>query len=133
MPEIKTGPELVGRECPECGQDLVIRWGRNGKFIGCSTFPKCRYTEPWLEKIGVRCPDDGGDLIERKTRKGRTFYGCGNYPECEFTSWQRPLSKPCPNCGGLVVISNKQHARCIQCEEQFQRDLFLDDNVSISA
>jgi DNA topoisomerase I len=80
MPEMKTGPEPIGRLCPECGHDLVIRWGRYGKFISCSNFPDCRYTEAWLEKIGVRCPQDGGDIVERKTRKGRVFFGCANYP-----------------------------------------------------
>jgi DNA topoisomerase-1 len=119
MPEVKTGPEKTGRACPECGQDLVIRWGRHGKFIGCSNFPTCRYTEPWLEKIGVHCPLDGGELVERRTRKGRTFYGCANYPECDFTSWKRPLAQPCPHCGGLLVVANKDQAQCIQCERTF--------------
>ncbi|MGF1504199.1 MAG: topoisomerase DNA-binding C4 zinc finger domain-containing protein, partial [Anaerolineae bacterium] len=76
----------VGRERPECGNALIIRWGRYGKFIGCSNFPECRYTEPWLEYIGVSCPcDKGGEIVEKKTRRGRTFYGCSNYPECEWT------------------------------------------------
>ena len=66
---MNTGPEYVGRDCPESGHPLIIRWGRYGKFIGCSDFPKCRYTEPWLEKIGVFCPKDHGDLVERKTRQ----------------------------------------------------------------
>lgn len=119
MPEVKAGPEKVGRACPECEHELVIRWGRHGKFIGCSNFPTCRYTEPWLEKIGVSCPLDGGDLVERRTRKGRTFYGCANYPECDFTSWKRPLPKSCPNCSGLLVIANKDQAQCTQCEQHF--------------
>src|SRR5581483_2723118 len=87
MPVTKSGPEPIGRKCPEDGGELVIRYGRFGKFISCSNFPTCRYTEPWLEKIGVKCPKDGGELVERKTRKGRTFYGCANYPACDFTSW----------------------------------------------
>ncbi|HSA99257.1 MAG TPA: type I DNA topoisomerase, partial [Anaerolineales bacterium] len=80
MPVTKSEPEPIGRKCPEDGGELVIRYGRFGKFISCANFPTCRYTEPWLEKIGVRCPKDGGELVERKTRKGRTFYGCENYP-----------------------------------------------------
>jgi DNA topoisomerase I len=119
MPVAKTGPEPIGRACPECGKDLVIRYGRYGKFISCSGFPECRYTEPWLEKIGVTCPKDGGDIVERKTRKGRTFFGCNNYPNCEFTSWKRPLAKPCPKCRGLLVIANKRDAQCMSCEETF--------------
>ncbi len=121
MPEVKTGPELLGRKCPDCGHELVIRWGRHGKFIGCSNFPACRHTEPWLEKIGVKCPEDGGELVVRKTRKGRVFYGCANYPACEFSSWKLPLPTPCPKCGGLLVADNKTHARCLQCGEQFLR------------
>ena len=122
MPQVNTGPEYVGRDCPETGHPLIIRWGRYGKFIGCSDFPRCRYTEPWLEKIGVLCPKDGGELVERKTRKGRVFYGCANYPACDFTSWKRPLPQPCPNCGGLLVVANKNFAQCTVCEEQVTLD-----------
>ena len=119
IPEQNMGPEPIGRECPECGHDLVVRWGRYGKFISCSNFPECRYTEPWLEKIGVICPKDGGEIVERKTRKGRTFYGCANYPECDFTSWKRPLPAPCPECGGLLVVADKRNAQCLRCETTF--------------
>jgi len=122
MPTTKQGPEPIGRACPQCGHDLVIRFGRYGKFISCSDFPKCRYTEPWLEKIGVSCPNDGGDLVRRKTRKGRTFYGCVNYPECDFTSWKLPLAEPCPKCKGLLIVANKRDAQCLQCEESFPLD-----------
>ncbi len=119
MPVTKSGPEPIGRNCPDCGKELVIRYGRFGKFISCSGFPECRYTEPWLEKIGVLCPTDGGELVERKTRKGRTFFGCINYPNCEFTSWKRPIAKPCPKCNGLLVIANKREAQCLNCSESF--------------
>jgi DNA topoisomerase I len=122
MPEVKTEPESIGRPCPKCGHDLIIRYGRFGKFISCSDFPTCRYTEPWLEKIGVKCPKDGGEIVERKTRNGRTFFGCYNYPECDFTSWKRPISTPCPLCGGLLVIANKNSAQCTQCETMFTLD-----------
>lgn len=119
MPVTKSGPEPIGRNCPDCGKELVIRYGRFGKFISCSGFPECRYTEPWLEKIGVTCPKDSGDLVERKTRKGRTFFGCMNYPNCDFTSWKRPIAKPCPKCNGLLVIANKREAQCTNCSESF--------------
>lgn len=119
MPEVKTEPESLGRQCPECGHELVIRYGRYGKFISCSNFPACRYTEPWLEKIGVKCPLDGGEIVERKTRRGRTFFGCSNYPDCDFTSWKRPIATPCPNCGGTLVTANKNHAQCLKCESTF--------------
>ncbi|MCJ7586133.1 MAG: type I DNA topoisomerase [Anaerolineales bacterium] len=119
MPVTKTGPEPIGRACPDCGKELVIRYGRYGKFISCSGFPDCRHTEPWLEKIGVICPKDGGDIVKRKTRKGRIFYGCNQYPNCDFTSWKRPLPKPCPHCKGVLVIANKREAQCLDCEETF--------------
>jgi DNA topoisomerase-1 len=130
MPEQNMGPEPIGRACPECGHDLVIRWGRYGKFISCSNFPECRYTEAWLEKIGVHCPKDGGDIVERKTRKGRIFYGCANYPACDFTSWKRPLPTPCPECGGMLVIADKRNARCLNCEERFPLDKVTAEEVS---
>ncbi|MDA1329745.1 MAG: type I DNA topoisomerase [Chloroflexi bacterium] len=121
MPETKSEPEYIGRICPTCEEgQLLIKWGRYGKFIGCANFPDCRHTEPWLEKIGVTCPLDGGDLVERRTRKGRTFYGCANYPECEFTSWKKPLPNPCPNCSGTLVIANKNFAQCLDCETQYR-------------
>ena len=125
MPETKTELEKVGRVCPDCGNDLVYRWGRFGKFISCSTFPTCRHTEAILQKIGVVCPQDGGELIERKTRKGRIFYGCANYPGCDFTSWKKPIAKPCtnPECkGGLLVMVNKREAQCISCKTIYHID-----------
>ncbi len=122
IPEMKQEPEPIGRKCPQCGGELVVRWGRYGKFIGCSNFPECRYTEPWLEKIGVKCPQCGGEIVERRTRRGRVFYGCANYPECDFTSWKRPLPTPCPKCGGLLVVANKSSSQCISCGETFPLD-----------
>jgi DNA topoisomerase-1 len=129
MPVVKSGPEPIGRICPEDGGELVIRYGRFGKFISCANFPTCRYTEPWLEKIGIACPKDGGDLVEKKTRKGRTFYGCANYPNCDFTSWKRPLAKPCPKCNGLLVIANKREAQCTNCSESFPLDEIVAEGV----
>ncbi|HSJ89001.1 MAG TPA: type I DNA topoisomerase [Anaerolineales bacterium] len=129
MPVTKSGPEPIGRICPEDGGELVIRYGRFGKFISCSNFPTCRYTEPWLEKIGIQCPKDGGELVERKTRKGRTFYGCENYPSCDFTSWKRPLKVPCPKCGGLLVIANKREAQCTNCQETFLLEAIVPETV----
>ncbi len=125
IPENKSGPEPIGRACPECGKDLVIRWGRFGKFISCSGFPDCRHTEPWLEKTGVTCPKDGGEIVERKTRKNRVFYGCANYPTCDFTSWKQPIATPCPDCSGLLVIANKNQAQCLKCEHMFNLDDIL--------
>jgi DNA topoisomerase-1 len=128
MPEKKAEPQKVGRQCPKCGHDLIIRWGRYGKFISCSNFPDCRYTEPYLEKIGMKCPKCGeGDVVERKTRKGRKFYGCSRYPDCDFTSWKRPVPEPCPNCGGTLTIANKREVKCLDCEESFLQDEVLEE------
>ena len=119
MPETKMEPEKIGKACPKCGHDLVIKWGRFGKFISCSNYPECKYTEPYLEKIGVECPKDGGEIVVRKTRKGRIFYGCENYPNCDFTSWKRPTNHVCPSCSGVLAIKNKNEYQCINCEETF--------------
>jgi DNA topoisomerase-1 len=93
MPAMKQA-ETIARDCPVCGGQLVIKYGRFGKFIGCSNHPQCTHTEPYLELTGVSCPkcgtSDGGELVERKTRKGRTFYGCSRYPACDFSAWQLP-------------------------------------------
>ncbi|MEW6717112.1 MAG: type I DNA topoisomerase [Chloroflexota bacterium] len=119
IPVEKAELEKIGRECPKCNHDLVIRWGRYGKFVSCSSFPDCRYTEAWLEKIGVQCPQDGGELVVRKTRKGRIFYGCAKYPECDFSTWNRPLPTSCPDCGGLLVVKNKRTSQCLVCETEY--------------
>ncbi len=124
VPNVELEDPKLHRDCPSCGTEdsLIIRWGKYGKFVGCANFPECRYTEPWLEKIGIDCPVDQGELVERKTKKGRTFYGCSNYPDCEFTSWKRPLPDPCPVCSSLLVYKNKEWAQCIECEEQVRHD-----------
>jgi DNA topoisomerase-1 len=113
--DLRKEPELVGRDCPLSGHPLVYRQGRFGRFIGCSHYPHCKYTEQILVKVGVTCPTCGGDLIEKRTKRGRVFYGCSNYPECDWTNWKRPIPQPCPNCGGVLVIENKESARCTQC------------------
>ncbi len=113
--------EYVDRVCPEChtGQ-LLVRWGRFGKFIGCSNFPTCRYTEPWLDKIGVKCPSCAdGDIVEKHSKKGQIFYGCSNWPTCQFTSGKRPVATPCPACNGLLVVARKGVAKCLTCQKEF--------------
>ena len=122
MPKVDAGEKPIGRDCPECGHELIIKWGRYGKFIACSNYPQCKHTEPYLEKIGVTCPEDGGDLVRRQTRKGRVFYGCANYPDCEFSTWKRPLKTPCPDCGGMLVAANTRQAQCLSCQTKFDID-----------
>ncbi len=109
--------EFVGRDCPECADGkLIIRWGRFGKFVGCSNFPTCRYTEPWLERIGVKCPEcDDGEVILRRTKRGRPFYGCSNWPtHMDVMEGDRPAAR-CLTCGGLLVVDRKDVARCTVC------------------
>ncbi len=127
MPDVEMGNQPTGEMCPKCGHPLIYKYGRFGKFIGCSNFPECRYSAPILVKIGVPCPDCGGDLVEKQTRRGRTFYSCANYdsdnPEsCQFAVWKRPLPEPCPECGGLLTEARKGWAKCIACEEEVELD-----------
>ena len=93
-------PEPIGEKCPDCGHDLVKKRGRFGEFIACSNYPECKYTRPILSKIGVKCPKCGeGDIVKRKSKKGRTFYGCSRYPECDYVAWNMPAGEKCPECG----------------------------------
>lgn len=117
MPVTQIGNEPTGELCPECGQPLIYKYGRFGKFIGCSNFPNCRHSEPILIKTGAKCPECGGDLVEKRTRRGRTFYGCSNYPDCEFATWNQPLPQACPSCGGLLTAAGKDSAKCVKCGE----------------
>jgi len=118
--------EEIGRACPVCSKPLVIRYGRFGKFIGCSDYPNCRHTEPLLEKMGIDCPTcgktKGGELVIRVSRRGKTFYGCSRYPDCDYVSWKRPLPQPCPNCGGLLVEASRNSAQCTACERRYRMD-----------
>jgi len=125
MPTIQMGNEPTGELCPQCGHPLIYKYGRFGKFIGCSNFPKCRYRQPILVKTGAKCPECGGDLVEKRTRRGRTFYGCANYKSddpdsCKFAVWKHPLLQPCPECGGLLTEARKGWAKCIVCEEEIE-------------
>ena len=118
--------EEVGRDCPLCGKPLVIRYGRFGKFIGCSDYPECKPTEPLLERMGIPCPTchtaHGGELVVRRSRRGRAFYGCSRYPDCDFTSWKKPAPQPCPNCGGLLVEQSRNRVQCINCEHSYRTE-----------
>lgn len=96
--------EVSDQPCEKCGRLMVIKYGRYGKFLACPGFPDCRFTKPIVEEVGVTCPKcKAHPVVERKSRKGRRFYGCAGYPECDFVSWQRPVPTPCPECGGYMV------------------------------
>jgi DNA topoisomerase-1 len=116
MEKVKIADEPTDEVCTICGRPLVIKLGRYGKFMACSGYPECKNTKPLLVKIGVTCPKCGGQLVVRRSRKKRTFYGCSAYPVCDFTSGGRPISQPCPECGGLLVMRGKTMARCTKCK-----------------
>ncbi|MDO4313324.1 MAG: type I DNA topoisomerase [Eubacteriales bacterium] len=100
---VKIADEVTDVICEECGRNMVIKYGPHGKFLACPGFPECRNTKPYLEKVGVSCPKCGKDIVLRKTKKGRRYYGCEDYPECDFMSWQKPSEKKCPKCGGFML------------------------------
>ena len=103
LESVKIEDEVTDVICEECGRNMVIKYGPHGKFLACPGFPECRNTKPYLEKIGVPCPVCGKDVVVRKTKKGRKYYGCEDNPECEFMSWQKPSTEKCPECGGYMV------------------------------
>ena len=99
--------------CEECGRNMVVKYGPHGKFLACPGFPDCRNTKPYLEKTGISCPLCGKEVVIKKTKKGRKYYGCEDNPECGFMSWQKPSEKPCPRCGGYMVEKGNKLA-CVQ-------------------
>jgi DNA topoisomerase I len=105
MDRVQKPLEEMDEQCPDCGRNLVIRSGRFGRFVSCSGFPECRYRRSFLQKTGALCPLCQGDLVERKTKqKKRIFYGCANYPTCNFATWERPVADLCPDCHGLMIV-----------------------------
>ena len=107
-------------ECPKCGTNLVLKEGRFGQFTACSNYPKCKYIKPKLVDVGCPRPDCGGDIIERRSRRGKTFYGCSNYPKCDFVLWQRPVAEACPQCKSpyLVEKITKREGPIRYCNEE---------------
>lgn len=113
---VKIEDEVTDVICDQCGRNMVIKYGPHGRFLACPGFPECRNTKPYLEKIGVPCPVCGKDVVIRKTKKGRKYYGCEDNPNCEFMSWQKPSTKKCPRCGShMVEKGNKLLCSDEQC------------------
>jgi DNA topoisomerase-1 len=117
MERVKLPEEVVDETCPKCGKSMVVKTGRFGKFIACSGYPECKYTKSFQKKTGVKCPKCGtGDLIQRMSKKKRTFYGCSNYPNCDFAINTKPLADPCPKCGSLMTVYREKSAKCTKCD-----------------
>ncbi|KOP67626.1 DNA topoisomerase I [Bacillus sp. FJAT-18019] len=116
MKEIEIEDEVSDEICEKCGKHLVYKLGRFGKFLACSGFPECRNTKPIIKDIGVACPKcKEGHVVERRSKKGRVFFGCDRYPECDFVSWDKPSTKPCPNCSSLMVEKKSKQGIKLQC------------------
>ncbi|MGC2130004.1 MAG: type I DNA topoisomerase [Candidatus Aquilonibacter sp.] len=121
LPRLEIKDEPTDEICPNCQRPMVIKTGRFGKFISCTGYPECKTTKPIVKDTGAKCPKDGGMVVERRSKKGRTFYGCANYPKCDFVSWDRVIPEPCPVCGSHVVAKNRRggvvHLECAANKE----------------
>ena len=126
LQKVKIEDEVTDVVCEECGRNMVIKYGPHGRFLACPGFPECRNTKPYLEKIGVACPKCGKDIVLRKTKKGRKYYGCENNPDCDFMSWQKPSKEKCPKCGGIMVEKGNKllciNEACGYIENKFQKE-----------
>ena len=118
-------PETLDEKCPTCGGALAIRRGRFGRFVACTQYPECKYTRPL--GLGIRCPEPncGGELVERRTRRGKVFYGCNRYPDCTFATWDRPVARTCPSCDATFLVAKSSRAkgdylRCLRCRTEIE-------------
>ncbi len=109
---------VTDEQCEKCSSPMVVKMGRFGRFLACSAYPACKTTK--AIPLGVKCPECGGDLAQKRTRKGRSFYACGNYPNCKFALWDRPTNRPCPRCNApfLVEKVSKQAGTRVQCRNE---------------
>ncbi|WP_377520924.1 type I DNA topoisomerase [Priestia megaterium] len=116
MREVEIKDEPAGEDCEECGSPMVYKMGRYGKFMACSNFPDCRNTKPIVKEIGVKCPKcEEGNIVERKSKKKRTFYGCDRFPGCDFVSWDKPIARKCPKCENLLVEKKQKKGTQVIC------------------
>ncbi len=118
-------PEEVDQVCQQCGRKMIVKHGRFGRFLACSGYPECKNTQPY--STGVACPEDGGMIVEKRTRRGKIFYGCSNYPQCKFATWNRPVNVPCSNCGNPYLEMRYSQARgeylsCPACKAEIKAE-----------
>ena len=120
MEKVQIRDEETDQICEQCGRPMVIKLGKFGKFLACSGFPDCRNARPLLTKIGIECPTcHQGEIVERRSKKGRKFYGCERYPDCDFVSWNKPVAQPCPECGSYMVEAGRNgQVKCSSCTYQ---------------
>ncbi|MEK3768824.1 type I DNA topoisomerase [Paenibacillus sp. FSL R5-0887] len=133
MKEIEIEDEVSDEICEKCGKPLVYKLGRFGKFLACSGFPDCRNTKPIIKDIGVTCPKcHEGKVVERRSKKGRVFYGCDQYPGCDFVSWDRPSIKPCPSCGSWMIEKRNKQGAKLQCTSCDHTEAVLDNEEELA-
>ena len=123
LPRFVPQDEPTDEICPNCGRPMVIKMGRFGKFISCTGYPQCKTTRPIVKDTGAKCPKDGGAVVERRSRKGRTFYGCINYPNCDFISWDRVIPERCPVCGSYAVAKVRRGTTHLECAANREHDV----------
>jgi DNA topoisomerase-1 len=122
---VKIEDEVTDVICEECGRNMVIKYGRFGKFLACPGFPECRNTKPLFEDTGVKCPKCGGKVYVKKTKKGRKYFGCENYPDCDLMLWNKPTGERCPKCGDLLVEKGTKTKRitCSNSECNYTKEV----------
>lgn len=114
--------QFKDEKCDKCGSQMIVKNGRFGEFLACSGYPKCKTTRPLSHALKVKCPDCGSDIVEKRTRRGKVFYGCTGYPTCKFATWKKPVEDKCPVCGGLQVEAKKNMTKCEKCGKETQTD-----------
>ncbi|TAM73547.1 type I DNA topoisomerase [bacterium] len=123
LPRLKIEDEPTDEICPTCGRPMVIKTGRFGRFISCSGYPECKTTRPLLKETGADCPKDGGKIVERRSKRGRTFFGCANYPQCDFVSWDRVIPGRCPACNGHLVVKQRRGGPVTLCAANAEHEV----------
>jgi DNA topoisomerase-1 len=123
LPRLELRDEPTDEICPACGRPMVIKNGRFGKFISCTGYPECKTTKPIVKETGADCPKCGGKIVERRSKKGRVFYGCGTYPNCDFISWDAVIPERCPVCGSHVVSKVRRGSQHLECAANREHDV----------
>jgi len=123
VPDKKLSYEKTKKKCPDCGGEIIIRLGKYGKFYACSNFPKCKHTQPLKENtLGLKCPKcKKGDIVEKRTKKGKVFYGCINWPDCDFAAWDKPTGELCPKCNSPIIETKRKQIKCSSKECDFKK------------